>query len=630
MNFWKKFEEFRKQVNNVESNIYSSKQDFLEVYEKNLRLEAEIEERTQELQLANRRLLTVQHIWQMMNSSEPLTNVLDSIVNSLQGELGYLYSAIIQVKQDDEGEYINIMADASCDFIDKFSSILPTSLYESRINYVHNEERDKCVNENRIYQSSNLDECLGNMFPDIDKVKRMKLIKSTGWRSYLVVPLTQNGTHFGSLVVFSSRAEVTESELTFLDLFSKQIELAITIAELFQTVKEQAVTDSLTGLNNRRYFEEFLQKELLRAQRQNQKFTIVGIDLDHLKQINDKYGHAFGDVAIRTVASALKSNARSIDVVARMGGEEFNILLPGVDSEGGMIAAERIRKAIESRKIDTIGHVTASIGVATYLEHSDNIQELLELTDQAMYISKKNGRNRVTLAELHNKESWQDIAVDTFVELISKHRIPLDESMYTRLNERLQTLSPDRDTLYSISDSLSEIYNPNHKDGLTKSKMMVASVLAKRFDLSKEDTDRLKIAVLLYDIGNLMLPKELLQKRTPLTDEERNVIKQHPIIAAKEILQPISVVQNIIPIIEKHHENWDGTGYPNKLSGENIPLESQMVLIIDAYFALIQPRPYRKAMSKDSAIEVIKSDIDKKWSSRLADEFINIINDLST
>ena len=112
--------------------------------------------------------------------------------------------------------------------------------------------------------------------------------------------------------------------------------------------------------------------------------------------------------------------------------------------------------------------------------------------------------------------------------------------------------------------------------------------------------------------------------------EERNKIKQHPIIAVKEILQPISAIQDIIPIIEHHHENWDGTGYPNKLSGENIPLESQMVLIIDAYFALIQPRPYRKAMSKDAAIEVIKSDIDKKWSSRLADEFINIINDLST
>lgn len=627
MSFWKKFEEFKKQVNNVESNIYSSKKDFLEVYEKNIQLEAEIEERTQELQIANQRLLTVQHIWQMMNSSEPLTNVLDSIVNSLQGELGYLYSAIIQVKQDDEGEYIHIIADSSCDFMELLTSIFSESVYDRRINYIHTKERDECIANNKIYQSSALEECLASMFPEIERSKRLKLIRLTGWRSYIVVPLSQNNTHFGSLVVFSSRSEVTDSELTFLDLFSKQIELAITIAELFQTVKEQAITDSLTGLNNRRYFEEFLQKEVLRAQRQNQKFTIVGIDLDHLKQINDKYGHSFGDVAIRTVAAALKSNARSIDVVARMGGEEFNILLPGVDSNGGMIAAERIRKAIESRKIDTIGHVTASIGVATYLEHSDNVQELLELTDQAMYISKKNGRNRVTLATMHTKESWQDIAVDTFVELISKHRIPLDENMSERLNQRLQEISSSNDSIYSISDKLSEIYNPNHKDGITKSKMLVASLLAKRFDLSKEDTDRLKIAVLLYDIGNLMLPKDVLQKRTPLSDEEKNVIKQHPIIAAKEILKPISVVQDIIPIIENHHENWDGSGYPNKLSGENIPLESQMVLIIDAYFALIQPRPYRKAMAKDAAIEIIKEDIDKKWSKRLADEFIMIISD---
>lgn len=627
MSFWKKFEEFKKQVNNVESNIYSSKKDFLEIYEKNIQLEAEIEERTQELQIANQRLLTVQHIWQMMNSSEPLTNVLDSIVNSLQGELGYLYSAIIQVKQDDDGEYIHIMADSSCEFMERLSSIFSETVYERRINYLHTKECDECVANNRIYQSTALEECLEYMFPDVEKIKRSKLIRTTGWKSYIVVPLSQNNTHFGSLVVFSSRAEVTESELTFLDLFSKQIELAITIAELFQTVKEQAVTDSLTGLNNRRYFEEFLQKEVLRAQRQNQKFTIVGIDLDHLKQINDKYGHAFGDVAIRTVAAALKSNARSIDVVARMGGEEFNILLPGVDSSGGMIAAERIRKAIESRKIDTIGHVTASIGVATYLEHSDNVQELLELTDQAMYISKKNGRNRVTLATMHSNESWQNIAVDTFVELISKHRIPLDEGMSTRLNLRLKELSSSNDSIYFISDALSEIYNPNHKDGVTKSKMLVASLLAKRFDLSKEDTDRLKIAILLYDIGNLLLPKDVLQKRTPLSDEEKNVIKQHPIIAAKEILKPISVVQDIIPIIENHHENWDGSGYPNKLSGENIPLESQMVLIIDAYFALIEPRPYRKAMAKEAAINIIKDDIDKKWSRRLADEFIMIIND---
>ncbi len=626
MSFWKKFEEFRKQVNNIESNIYTSKKDFLEVYEKNLRLEAEIEERTQELQIANQRLLTVQHIWQMMNSSEPLTNILDSIVSSLQGELGYLYSAIIQVKADDIGEYINIVADSSCEFIDKLTSIFSKSLYDSRINYEHTEVRDYAVKANQIYQSKNLDECLENMFPEIDRTKRLKLIKSTNWKSYIVVPLNQNNEHWGSLVVFSSRTDMSESEKNFLDLFSKQIELAITIANLFQTVKEQAITDSLTGLNNRRYFEEFLQKEILRSQRQNQKFTIVGIDLDHLKQINDKYGHAYGDVAIRTVANALKSNARSIDVVARMGGEEFNILLPGVDSQGGMVAAERIRKAIESRKIDVIGNVTASIGVATYLEHSDNVNELLELTDQAMYLSKKNGRNRVTMATpIPMSESWQNIAVDTFVEMISKHRIPLDDNMKNILSQRLQEVSSNNETLFSISDTLSEIYNPNHKDGIAKSKAMFAGMLAKRFDLSKEDTDRLKIAVLLYDIGNLMIPKDVLQKRTPLTEDEKDIIKKHPLIAANEILRPISNVQDIIPIIENHHEYWDGTGYPNKVSGEDIPLTSQMVLIIDAYFALTQPRPYRKALSKDAAIEVLLEDADKKWSKHLADEFIMLL-----
>ena len=132
-----------------------------------------------------------------------------------------------------------------------------------------------------------------------------------------------------------------------------------------------------------------MKKEVRRALRQKQPFSIIGLDLDHLKEINDKYGHAYGDLAIKTVANVLKHNARAIDTAARMGGEEFNVILPGVESEGAMIAAERIRKALEEEKLDTIGNITASIGVATFLEHSDNIEDILELTDQAMYSSKE-------------------------------------------------------------------------------------------------------------------------------------------------------------------------------------------------------------------------------------------------
>ncbi|MCD8378445.1 MAG: diguanylate cyclase [Candidatus Gastranaerophilales bacterium] len=625
MGFWDKINNFKNQLDAVESNIYTTRRDFMEVYEKNIQLEAEIKERTAELEVANRRLVTVQHIWEMMNSSQPLANVLDSIVNSLQGELGYLFSCIIQKKIDNKGAYLEILADSKCDFADDITSIIGRSLYDVRLNWFQDDDIEYHILNNKIYQSRDIYDAMNIVFMDLPEKSVSKICNTTSLSSYLLIPLKSNGLHFGSLIVLSERPEATETELNFLKLFSKQIELAITIANLFQTVKSQAITDGLTGLNNRRYFEEEAQKEVLRSQRQGQKFTVIGLDLDHLKQINDKFGHSCGDIAIKSVAEVLKTNARSIDTAARMGGEEFNLLLPGVEHKGGLVAAERIRKAIADVNIDVIGHITASIGVATFGEHSDNLNELMELTDQAMYSSKKNGRNRVTLANPEELESWQDIAISSFVEILKNKKMPIDKSVSEHMNKMLDKLSLDHDALYTVSDMLSALYNPNHRKGSAKNKIIAANSLAKRFELSKEDTDKLKVAILLYDIGNMMLPKEILQKRTPLTDEETNIIKTHPIIAAKEILKPISIVQDIIPIIEHHHENWDGTGYPDNRSGQNIPLCSQMVLIIDAYFALIEPRPYRKAKTKEEAIQIIRDNIDIKWNSKIAEEFISIL-----
>lgn len=626
MSFWEKLNKFRDRIDQVESNIYSSGHDLMEVYEKNLELQAEIKERTEELELANQRLVTVQHIWEMMNSSQPLANVLDSIVNSLQGELGYLFSCIVKKKVDNNGQYLELLAESTCTVSEQITKIIGKSLYDTRLRWRDDEDVDYHLANNKIYQSRDIPFSIEYIFPHLPKEKMEKLIQETGMESYILIPLQSEGKHFASLIVYSSRSKAGDAEINFLKLFSKQIELAITIANLFQTVKEQAVTDGLTGLHNRRYFEEESQKEFLRAQRQAQKFTVIGLDLDHLKQINDKFGHSCGDVAIKAVADVLKKNARSIDTAARMGGEEFNLLLPGVDHIGGLVAAERIRKAIEDVELDVIGHITASIGVATYGEHSDNLSELLELTDQAMYSSKKNGRNRVTLANPEDLESWQDIAIDSFIEILKNKKVNIDKSVSEKMNKMLCKLDINHDALYTVSDMLSKLYNPNHKQGVAKEKIVTASLLAKRFELSKEDIDKLKVAILLYDIGNMMIPKEILQKRTPLTEEEKDVIKSHPILAANEILSPISIVQDIIPIIEHHHENWDGTGYPGNTSGQDIPLCSQIVLIIDSYYAMIEPRPYRKAKSKLEALQIIQDGINKKWSAKLADEFISIIS----
>ncbi len=628
MDFFKNLREIYRKVSEVENTIYSGKQDYLEIYERNLQLEKEIEERTKELNIANKRMLTLQHIWDMMNASRPLQSVLETIVNSIQGELGYLHCDIIKKCEDESGVYLSVLAQSNDTFIKHVDKHVTTPIQARKLVYDENSIFAQTAKSKQILQTLDISGTLKSMVPQISEDILREVMDGNPSKSIINIPLFTRNSHFGWFDVFSSRNELTAGETDFLNTFAQQIEMAITIAGLFEEVKAQAVTDGLTGLYNRRYFEEYLKKEVTRALRQKQPFSVIGLDLDHLKQINDKFGHAYGDLAIKTVAEVLKRNARSIDTAARMGGEEFNVILPGVDSKGAMIAAERIRKALESEQLDTIKQITASIGVATFLEHSDNIEDILELTDQAMYQSKRNGRNRVTLAKPISETSWQEIAVNTFMDILNKHNIHIEDEISKHIKAKLQKQDNEvqKDALYSIADMLTQTYNPLHQNGIARAKVLLAVSLAKRFDLPKDEIDKLKIAMLLYDIGNLMIPQELLQKATPLTDAERQQIKEHPIIAAREILKPISAIQDIIPIIEHHHENWDGTGYPSQIAREKIPMTSQIILIVDAYYALIEPRTYRAELTPKQAVEVIKQDAGKKWNSALVQEFVTIVD----
>jgi len=630
MGFFEKIRDLRNQITEVENTIYTNKQDFLEIYERNLHLEKEISARTKELDIANQRMLTLQHIWDMMNSSTPLSNVLDAIVKTLQGELGYLHSAILQMKQDDDGTYVKIVTQPQDALTEKVDSILKDSIGLFRLAYDANGILAQSLSDKNIKQTVDLRALLREVAPNLTEDLIRKLLANTQIHSIIIMPLRTMDVDFGWLIVFSSRDVAEEAEVDFLKLFAKQIELAITIADLFQAVKNQAVTDSLTTLYNRRYFEEFLTKEVVRAQRMNQPFTLIALDLDYLKQINDKYGHAYGDLAIKAVAGVLKKNARSIDIAARMGGEEFNVLLPGIDSKGGLIAAERIRSAIADCKLEQIGQITASIGVATFCEHSSKMDELLEIADQAMYAAKRNGRNQVQIAQPITEGSWQEVAMSAFIEILSGKKIPIPKELSKSLCEKLSTskiggASTPNEIVYSIADILATTYNPLHGEDVTKSKVQLSTRLAKLFDLPPEEVDKLRIATLLYDIGNLMLPQKLLQKAGPLTENEKAEIKKHPVIAAREILKPISEIQDIIPIIEHHHENWDGSGYPGNVSGEQIPIASQIILITDAYFALIEPRAYRQALTPQEALNVIKEDSNKKWNPSLVNEFVTLV-----
>lgn len=629
MDIFKKLKDYARQINEIEYSISNNKKEFLEIYERNLALEQEIIERTQELDQANKAFLTLKHVWELMNSSEPVANVLDKLVNSLHGEMGYINSTILQFNEIDDLKYFQIRAYSDSPIYGLLNNFLHRPLSEYKLPYIDASPLVRAVKEKKIICTKDYLGVINSLLVDLSE-EQLKAVNKLGVsKNLIIIPLITTQKIFGVMLVFSPREEISEKEINFLSLFANQVEMAITIANLFETIKKEAVTDGLTGLYNRRYFNESLQKELERAQRLNQSFSLINLDLDYLKKINDMYGHSFGDLAISTIADIMKKNARSIDIPARLGGEEFCILLPGIDSAGALIAAERIRSSIEKCHIETIGHITASIGVGTFPEHSKNLEELLELTDQAMYKSKVDGRNRVTVVKAADDNEWQKVAIGAFADIVNKKRIPVPDDVLSQINEKLEltkeTLS--KDSLYSVVDLISHLYNPNAQVGATRQKIDLATRIAQKLVLPKEEIDRLKLAMLLYDIGNTLIPENIITKSTPLTDDEKSKIQDHPLIAAREILNPISSVVDIIPIIESHHENWDGSGYPRKISGPDIPLLSQIVLLVDAYTAMTQNRAYRPAMSEDEALDVIKQDSDKKWKKELVDEFVGMINE---
>lgn len=625
--FFTKIKDYTRQISEIESSVDKEKQNFLEIYERNLILEQEIQERTLELGQANKSILALNNILNTINSSSPLEEVLKRIANGVCTDLGYVYSLIFRVYETETGKFLKIRAISDNKLTTEIENILgkPFELLEIPLEekrnpitkYIQDEYLEKIKKFDSIFDYSNFEISNGQKSAIAELFKRF---------SILTLPIQKDQNLFGALVVVSPRTEILETEKNFLTLFARQIEIGVTIADLFETIKKQAVTDSLTGLYNRRQFDACLINEAERSLRQDKPFSLITLDLDHLKYINDTFGHALGDVAIATIAKVLKEKARTIDTTARFGGEEFGVILPGVDSKNAMLAAERIRAAIEAEPIPQVKKITASVGVVTFGDHTKNIDELLEMADKAMYDAKKAGRNRIKLALKEDKENWLDIALDTFLEIIENNeKLNFDKKLLNALKQISTTEKRASDKIFSIVDSIVKKYDPMQSEGTIKQKVTLAVKLAQEIQLDSEEIDKIKLAVLLYDLGNLLLPDDVLLKPGPLNDKEKKLISEHPTMAVKQILKPTQKVDLILPMIQAHHERWDGLGYPQKLSGESIPVGARIIVIVDAYFALISDRSYRLAYTKKEALEILISGANTQWDGRLVEIFVQII-----
>ena len=471
------------------------------------------------------------------------------------------------------------------------------------------------------------DELKNQLGPELD---------SPEWanRSVICVPLGQ-GNNFKAVLLMVAKDRTRpfpDKDMRMVIDMADRVGVVISHSELFATVERQAVTDPMTGLFNRRYFEEQLSKEIDRFQRFGHPFSFIIVDLDYLKKINDTKGHHVGDAAIIHTGNVVRRSVREIDTVGRFGGEEFVVLLPETDLKWAKMVAERICAAIREKAVDGAGIVTGSVGVATFPHDSDQKDRLFELADQALFLAKHRGRNQVctvtedlmpTLAEGGEEKLRDAMKQDIRMGPVSEISVPsVEESIPTFDVELIK----EKGLLGMLSQLISAVeerssYGPERSSRAYS----YANRIAQSLHLTKDHTEVVSLAAVLCNLGKMAVPEEVLKKPDPLSEEDRVYINQVPHAGAK-FLEPAKTLGKIAGIVEAYKEHWDGSGYPNGLKGDVIPIEARIVALVDAYTAMTSERPYRQCISHEQAIRLIQDGAGKEWDPRLVKIFVGLLN----
>ncbi len=462
-------------------------------------------------------------------------------------------------------------------------------------------------------------------------------------RAVVLVPLVHAGNFKAALcmVLGDRKRPLPEKDMKMVTDLADRVAVVVSHAELFAQVERQAVTDPMTGLYNRRYFQEQLSKEIDRFQRFGHPFSFIIVDLDYLKKINDTLGHHFGDAAIKHIANVIKRNVRDVDTVGRFGGEEFVVLLPETDLKWARMVSERICAAIREKPVDGVGTITASLGVAVFPHDAQDKDKLFELADQALFLAKHRGRNQVCSVT----EDLMPSLEGDGEQMLKSAKQAEAASRYTRTDVPLPGMKTynaedaegapitafDLDLIAEkgILGMFAQIIRAlEEKDGYGSERSPrvygYASKIAQALHLSKEHSEVVSLAAVLSNLGKIKVDEEILKKPEALSGEEREAIEKVPTIGAK-ILEPAKLLHRVSSIIEAFHEHWDGTGYPNGVGGDTIPVEARIIALVDAYTAMTSDRPYRKAMSHQDAIKEIQSGSGKKYDPRLVKVFVTIL-----
>jgi len=456
----------------------------------------------------------------------------------------------------------------------------------------------------------------------------------------------------GVLYVESSKhTDFSEEEVLLLRTLADLIAGAYHNALSFQKAQEQAITDGLTGVKTHRFFMESLSAEWKRSTRAGRAFALVLMDLDRFKFVNDFYGHLEGDLVLQRVGHILEANCRRSDVVARYGGDEFVMLMPETNMEHARQLATKLRGWVSADPLLREKNISASFGIACYPLHGSTPQELIQVADASMYLSKHQGGNAVSTADHfdpNEAKKWKRDVLEAYLGVTLKRLFSTGpeafEEIYSRLKQFTESLATTEitpgpnepetpralpqavlDTVTSLAFAIDA--KDHYTQGHSQKVSAYAALIAEAMGMNDVEVEEIRLGGVLHDIGKVAIPENILNKSGPLNPDEWDTMKSHVVFGAK-ILDPLTPLARIREMVLHHHEYFDGSGYPDAQTGEQIPLGARIIAVADAFDTITSDRTYKKARAAEQALAELERCANAQFDGAIVALFVRTMRQL--
>ena len=527
-------------------------------------------------------VLTINRSSAILNSNFDIKSNYSEFIRELTGVVNIDWSAIVSVENQD------------ANFWAIFSKNNPIWYAGEKIPITSSEVEQLLISKNKVVEP---------YLSIQNKFYLGKVLASNGLHSAIFLPIRSRNEIIACFVVASERDNAySPREISFLEEMTTYISSRIEQVRLFAQTEQTSRTDPLTKLLNRGSFNSHLVEEINRCSRNGEIFSLLMLDLDSFKTVNDNLGHPAGDELLIKTAQIITNRVRESDFVFRFGGDEFALILPKTSSKGALEIASWVHDEIQLRASTADQTTTCSIGIATFPENGSTSEEITQMADSALYLAKRLGKNRVCSAS--NIPS--DVTSKGNVEVKKSRDFEECGSSVSMMNEENR-------------------YVLEHSNRVSEYVVSIATELG----YSAERIEIIRNAAILHDVGKMGIEEGILYKKSVLTEKEWGKILKHPemgvdILGQKQtkILSQIKNPDACFPGILYHHERYDGKGYPQGLKGEEIPLDARIIAVADSYDAMTSLRPYRDCkMTIAQAMEELQANAGTQFDPFIVEVF---------